>query len=1124
MDAVCFTSGPKGAAFSAGAIHAWLAADREPPLVVAGISTGALTSAAMNKCYRELESASADTLERDRWTWYRRYLDAITRDPLSFFWKAMPDPVDFFADKPPVRDLSIPGSLGEVEQPAARRHYHLLTKLGIWFAGLPVRVQTIASIAVHFVRLKEKYGSALVSGYLLAWNGVKAVAGVWWHLLRAPSFFRESEFNRGGSRPLFGWLIWLGSMAPSVLFAVVLYVTWIQMKWPIWWSLVAAVFIPVGVLGAITATYFQSDRRWDLPKFLFQRLDLSKGFISQFELRRRLFDLFRDDALEPKLAGGHKEMHVLLVCAALQQRKQVWPGSDARLVDALSAAMAVPGIFPPVCNDELHWRNYTKDVPAEAIDGKAIRSNPIPAFFEWCRTHPAVAEKLERPGRAASLHVVYNVPIEPEAPLNEAPAKESIDIVESAQISLELEKRRDTRQEVKQTYFISSLEAIRRRTTGTARREKGAFTIFPDEIAPRQEISYTNEMDPTRAETLKVVAQGCRRTLETLYRDRLAGDTACAKFLPTVAGRRMQHMHGAPGLPEVCAACTGVLSHRPRPAGDAAPPGVIRSYGEPGDGSGLKLKQLFPHLSDTPRIVFLGSGGVFRGAFHIGVVGAMKAVRLFPDLVLGASVGTLMGGALATIAVAPVPQEDQILEALAEVFLRVSERVALTRTLKNAAKQLGVRARNIKISPAELRRMVLKGSQADPGFAATGAPPALIDAISTLFMIPHRQTAEIASDFVAGHITDAINRFLGQVRTETLTSFDIQYELMGVSLLEREARKLLGETVDQVHTERVQPYHDPAPGKSKVSFFCTTSFLNARQSLVLGRDFLTFDPTWDSIVEGLSSSAFPAVFSPCSEARLLPGKGRTDRWFADGGILDNLPFFPAIEILGAVQAAEADKDPAAVLSRLETRTRKRDVFIAAGLDALPETSSSYDTLFKIHSRAKSLSVTSKVDTFLSGCKSTQKALEDIVRNSKGVGEEDARFLDGVVSAAILRIYPSDKDHINPTFAFCSTTGMDPERISRSIADGCFQSLVQFQHAYRQDETTRAAFDRNSCRVHELKIRTNQTKRIAAPADCPYFMLGDEPLACPFAQTGSGQVKQIRNVCARDEVHRKLVQK
>src|SRR5215467_1467653 len=55
-DAVCFTAGFAGAMFGAGAIHAYLASDRKPPQVVAGISMGALNAAAMQRCYRELQA------------------------------------------------------------------------------------------------------------------------------------------------------------------------------------------------------------------------------------------------------------------------------------------------------------------------------------------------------------------------------------------------------------------------------------------------------------------------------------------------------------------------------------------------------------------------------------------------------------------------------------------------------------------------------------------------------------------------------------------------------------------------------------------------------------------------------------------------------------------------------------------------------------------------------------------------------------------------------------------------------------------------------------------------------------------------------------------------------------
>src|SRR5438552_1983477 len=94
-DAVAFTAGPKGIPFSAGAIHAWLASDRKAPLIAAGISSGALSAAALDRCYRELDAAAHLNLperEAARWTWFRTYLDAISYEPLQPFWDAIPDP------------------------------------------------------------------------------------------------------------------------------------------------------------------------------------------------------------------------------------------------------------------------------------------------------------------------------------------------------------------------------------------------------------------------------------------------------------------------------------------------------------------------------------------------------------------------------------------------------------------------------------------------------------------------------------------------------------------------------------------------------------------------------------------------------------------------------------------------------------------------------------------------------------------------------------------------------------------------------------------------------------------------------------------------------------------------
>jgi predicted acylesterase/phospholipase RssA len=1126
-DAVCFTAGLRGAAFGAGVIHAWLASDREPPVAAAGVSVGALSAAAMQKAYRELESpapsgqpapppeqAGAD-LERRRWSWYRRYLDAVTNQPLRFLWNAIPDPVDFSAEKPPVNDLAAPPEAGD--QAEARRHFHLLTKLGVWTAGLPVRVSTLAGIAVHYVRWKERYGWWRLSR-LLCWASVaRAAVGAWWRLVWAPGFFLESSFGRRGFRPLFGWPVWLLGIAPLVALPLAAVTGTLAGSW--WVALAAFIVLPL--LPLALALPFLGR----LGAGVSSQIDIKRGLFSQFELRRVLFDLFGDGHPDPALTpDGARQMRLMLVCAALQQTKQVWPTPAVDLVTGISAAMCVAGAFPPVPIAKDHLECYSASVsPAEVIDGVAVRSNPIPAFFDWCclPQNREIARSIEsQPGEPPTLHVVYSVPTGAE--VTAAPPGEAIDIVDSATVSLALEKRRDTRQEVRQTNFLSRLEAVRRRATGQGWTPQGCFSIFADEIAPASELAYRNQWEPSRAEGLAAAAQGCANALETLYRAEIhtlskAGRVPCSALLRVIAPRRAAFANGdACGLPEICGQCPRVLAYRPADHGELTPPGVIRSFGEPGPSPAVALDRVFPHLSgDEPRIVFLGSGGVFRGAFHIGAIAAMHAAGIQPDLVVGASVGALMGGALAAISVAAPPEKKRLLSDLALTFLEVDKRVALTGSLKNAAKQLGIRARAIDVSPAELRAMVRGGSRGDAGFAATGAPPALIDAISNLFMIPHRRTAAIASSFVAGHITEAVHRFLIEIRRETLSSFDIRTALMGASLLEPQARRLLGDGVADIRLDRVQPYHCAA---KKVSFFCTTSFLNARISLLLGRDFLTEDPTWDFVSATLSSAAFPAVFSPRSEAQALPGRGRTDRLFADGGMFDNLPFFPAIEIMGAAQACGRSLNPADVIARLQSRTTRRDIIIAAGLDAEPEQPlPEYDTLGRIRARAKSLSVDSKVETFVNAAEKTQRILAEIAATGGGaMTPEDLQAADGAVTAAILKILPADKEHINPTFAFCRSAGMNRETVSRSISHGCFRSLAAFVDAQTNPDTS-ATFQRRFAAGGQGPLQRGSST--PGPRHCPYFSFANGPLACPFDQDGMADpVRAIRSTCAADKVH------
>ncbi len=110
-DALCFAAGWKGAPFAAGVIHAYLAAGRPAPGLASGISVGALSAAAMQRCYRELgDQEGSDTPEREarRWSWFRRYLRSLTDSPFDVLWRAFPDPIDLDSDMAPVHRPLVP--------------------------------------------------------------------------------------------------------------------------------------------------------------------------------------------------------------------------------------------------------------------------------------------------------------------------------------------------------------------------------------------------------------------------------------------------------------------------------------------------------------------------------------------------------------------------------------------------------------------------------------------------------------------------------------------------------------------------------------------------------------------------------------------------------------------------------------------------------------------------------------------------------------------------------------------------------------------------------------------------------------------------------------------------------
>ena len=446
--------------------------------------------------------------------------------------------------------------------------------------------------------------------------------------------------------------------------------------------------------------------------------------------------------------------------------------------------------------------------------------------------------------------------------------------------------------------------------------------------------------------------------------------------------------------------------------------------------------------------------------------------------------------------------------------------------------------------------------------AATGAPPALIDAISNLLFIPHRNTSAIAAQFVAGHVTYATKRLLDQMKTETLRRLDIEYSLMGVSLLEPTAHRLLGKEYG-IPLDVCQPFRD-----DHIYFFGTTTDLLTESSRLLGRKFARDPESYDVVQAALASSAFPAVFAPRRESDVYPGAGLPGVLYSDGGMFDNLPFLPAIELLAEVQRAyhqelreaaiAAKQKPPSPIKSLQKRHESPDLFIAGALNVPPESEEEgegpFDDILTIARRAGSLKDNVKIRSFQDSSDLIFREVDQLLRVSPDhprLAVRDnaveqwlkaslhhprltvphaVKVIDGIVEASVLPVYPVDREHLNPTYAFCASLGLREDRLQRSIVNGCFQTfgaLVDSQSAEPPHDLLQAARSMKSLvpgripRLEWAKSWESLEKANRKQGYCPYFrssLVRGEPrmpgepstsqrdaavrqFVCPFWQAG-----------------------
>jgi hypothetical protein len=253
-------------------------------------------------------------------------------------------------------------------------------------------------------------------------------------------------------------------------------------------------------------------------------------------------------------------------------------------------------------------------------------------------------------------------------------------------------------------------------------------------------------------------------------------------------------------------------------------------------------------------------------------------------------------------------------------------------------------------------------------------------------------------------------------------------------------------------------------------------------------------------------------------------------------MFDNLPFYPALRVLSEIQAdwsrqqrkGGSNFDSATQLRR---RCNSPDLFIAGSLDVSPsELDVEFEDLIQIRERAAAIQKNVKIQNFQEASTIVSKQARSLASlYDQGRPVQDHDFVDQLVVPAVLPIYPTNSEHLNGTFNFCASLGLTQERVSRSIADGCFQTLLSINKAQQRNSGNEFT-DTSVARLTERKRIPNigLTQMSARPTDgsCPYFQFSDKAtpsssrtVTCPFHTAGKdADADGIYTACVNDHDH------
>jgi predicted acylesterase/phospholipase RssA len=490
-----------------------------------------------------------------------------------------------------------------------------------------------------------------------------------------------------------------------------------------------------------------------------------------------------------------------------------------------------------------------------------------------------------------------------------------------------------------------------------------------------------------------------------------------------------------------------------------------------------------------PLISLLFSGGVFRGVYQVGVLNALNELELRPDIIAGASIGSVTAAMIAeAFSIEHKVDKGIRIARLAATYLAV-DRLILTDRLADFVRSLTLRASETRFSIREADRVFRRYDQPTLRQFDRSVRRVVAGMERLLYLSPYhlndivRAFRDTDSQKLTALLNETVQRFLDRMQ--------VGDEALGAEALRDLITNYVIGTEDQASHVRLTI--DELRNRSQILFLATATNLSRGRLEVLGSLPIYGNGKAPVLEEALlASSAFPGVFRPRWSWEVIPGADQVNQ-FIDGGVMDNLP-------IDSIAAALHRAAVAKMIERVPEGAPH--LIVGASLElrapsyALAFTRKRFrNSWIRRQKRAKQLGYNTKLDTY----EHAEKALRDIHELARRTHPKHAEESD-LVDIQLVSIKP---EWLCGTFAFHPMLGFRRDRQAKSIAHGCATTLLEFARRKADPEDPKFADYLKAWKVNKTNVPRARNWEEAFAGATPAAKEGKcwlrEDVPCPFSR-------------------------